>query len=43
MAYVCSKCGKVIKSFENFVRCTFCGNRVLIKQRPNIAKEVPTD
>ncbi len=43
MAYICSKCGKKIKAFDGFTRCTYCGNRVLIKERPNIAKEIPTD
>ncbi len=43
MAYVCSHCGKKLKSLEKFVRCTYCGNRILIKERPNLAKEVSTD
>lgn len=43
MAYICSRCGKTIKAFETFIRCSYCGNRILIKQRPNIVKEVSTD
>jgi DNA-directed RNA polymerase subunit RPC12/RpoP len=43
MAYTCPKCGKKIKTFETYARCTYCGNRILIKERPNLAKEIPTD
>lgn len=43
MAYVCSKCGKKTKEITGFTRCIFCGNRILIKERPNIAREVTTD
>lgn len=43
MGFVCSKCGKKVKQFEGFVRCSYCGSRVLVKDRPNIAKEVTTD
>jgi DNA-directed RNA polymerase subunit RPC12/RpoP len=43
MAYVCAHCGKQIKQFDSFVRCTYCGFRILVKKRPNIAKEVSTD
>jgi DNA-directed RNA polymerase subunit RPC12/RpoP len=42
MAYICMKCGKRLKMLEGFVRCNYCGSRVLTKQRPNLSKEVPT-
>ncbi|MGI0134613.1 MAG: DNA-directed RNA polymerase subunit P [Candidatus Micrarchaeaceae archaeon] len=43
MAYVCAYCGKKIKTLDNFVRCTYCGYRILIKGRPNLAREITTD
>jgi DNA-directed RNA polymerase subunit RPC12/RpoP len=43
MTYVCAHCGNKVKSIDNFVRCTYCGHRVLIKGRPNIVREVSTD
>jgi DNA-directed RNA polymerase subunit RPC12/RpoP len=43
MAYVCSKCGKKMKTIDNYTRCTFCGARILLKERPNLSKEVSTD
>ncbi len=43
MAYVCTHCGKKIKQIENFVRCPYCGSRVLVKSRPNIPRDVSTD
>lgn len=43
MAYVCPKCGKKIKQFDSHARCAYCGNRILIKERPNMPKEVATD
>ncbi|MCL5412305.1 MAG: DNA-directed RNA polymerase subunit P [Candidatus Marsarchaeota archaeon] len=43
MAYVCVQCGKKIKQLENFVRCPYCGGRILVKGRPNIAREYQTD
>ncbi|MGC8586075.1 MAG: DNA-directed RNA polymerase subunit P [Candidatus Micrarchaeia archaeon] len=43
MAYVCAHCGKKIKDPGQFIRCPYCGYRVLIKARPNIPKEVSTD
>ena len=43
MVYVCAKCGKKIENVDEFVRCTFCGGKILLKSRPNIAREVPTD
>ncbi|MCD6227245.1 zinc-ribbon domain-containing protein [Candidatus Micrarchaeota archaeon] len=42
--YVCPKCGKEIEKIEQkFVRCPYCGSRILMKKRPPIAKEVSTD
>lgn len=43
MGYVCSRCGRKTKLVDNFIRCTFCGSRVLTKERPNLAREVTTD
>ncbi len=43
MGYVCAKCGKKIKTLDKFARCAFCGNRILVKERPNVAKEVSSD
>jgi DNA-directed RNA polymerase subunit RPC12/RpoP len=43
MAYKCAKCGKEIKQIENFVRCIYCGSRILLKSRPNLYKEITTD
>ena len=43
MAYVCTRCGKKMKQIENFVRCQYCGSRILVKSRPNMAREASTD
>jgi len=43
MAYVCAHCGRKMKQLDNSVRCSFCGSRVLVKGRPNLAREVSTD
>lgn len=43
MAYVCAKCGKKAKQLDNNVRCSYCGGRIMVKSRPNLAREVPTD
>ncbi len=43
MPYICANCGKAIKSLEKFVRCTYCGHRILLKSRPNLSREIPTD
>jgi DNA-directed RNA polymerase subunit RPC12/RpoP len=43
MPYKCVNCGKEIKQLENFVRCRYCESRILLKSRPNIAKEITTD
>ncbi len=44
MAYVCLHCKREIKTLEkNFVRCPYCGYRVLGKKRSSLAKEVTTD
>ena len=42
--YVCAKCKQVVKAFDSkYVRCPHCGNRVLFKERPPVAKEVSTE
>jgi DNA-directed RNA polymerase subunit RPC12/RpoP len=43
MAYICAYCGKKIKQLDNFIRCSYCGYRILVKSRPNLAREVSTD
>ncbi len=44
MPYVCTNCGKKIKALDTgFVRCQYCGSRVIVKSRPNIPREVSTD
>ncbi len=43
MGYACSRCGRKVKLIDQFIRCTYCGSRVLIKERPNIAREISTD
>ncbi len=40
MTYTCIHCGKEIKNLEkNFVRCPYCGYRVLSKKRSSLARE----
>lgn len=42
--YRCLKCKKSIKQLDEvFVRCPYCGCRVLFKERPPVAKDVKTD
>lgn len=42
--YVCMKCRKKItKLATKFVRCPYCGCRVLYKERAPVAKEISTD
>ena len=43
MAYICMHCGKEVKSIDKFVRCPYCGYRVLAKKRSTIVREVSTD
>ena len=43
MPYICTHCGKKITQIENFVRCQYCGSRILIKSRPNIPRTASTD
>jgi DNA-directed RNA polymerase subunit RPC12/RpoP len=43
MAYVCAHCGKKIKEMEGSIRCPYCGHRVFLKSRPNLAREISTD
>ncbi|HII53686.1 DNA-directed RNA polymerase subunit P [Candidatus Micrarchaeota archaeon CG08_land_8_20_14_0_20_49_17] len=42
--YICMQCNNEMKSLEEkFVRCSYCGCRILFKKRPPLAKEVSTD
>ncbi|MDE1855945.1 MAG: DNA-directed RNA polymerase subunit P [Candidatus Micrarchaeota archaeon] len=44
MGYVCLHCGKKVKTIgPNFIRCPYCGYRVLAKERSALAREVSTD
>ena len=43
MAYICLRCGKEQKATDKFIRCSYCGYKVLAKKRSSLAKEVPTD
>ncbi len=43
MPYVCTHCGKKMKSLDGFVRCQYCGSRIMVKSRPNVSREVKTD
>ncbi len=44
MGYICLHCGKKIKKIEaNFIRCPYCGYRILAKERSALAKEISTD
>lgn len=42
--YVCFECKKDIEKIDTkFVRCPYCGCRILFKKRPPIVKEISTD
>jgi|GEM_PF-1820208 len=44
--YICWKCGKKFKSEEiniQSIRCSYCGNKVMFKETPNVLKKVSTD
>ncbi len=43
MPYICLHCAKEVKNLEKFIRCPYCGYRVLAKRRSSLAKSVPTD
>jgi DNA-directed RNA polymerase subunit RPC12/RpoP len=37
-------CGKKVKELEtNFIRCQYCGYRVLAKERSSLTREVSTN
>ncbi|MGC8648613.1 MAG: DNA-directed RNA polymerase subunit P [Candidatus Micrarchaeia archaeon] len=40
MGYICAKCKRKVKEG---LRCQYCGSRIIIKERPNLAKEISTD
>lgn len=40
--YKCGKCGKEFENVE-FIRCPYCGNKVLFKRTPPLARKVSTD
>jgi len=42
--YVCPKCGKKFSDEElEFIRCSYCGAKVLFKETPPVAKKFRTD
>ncbi len=42
--YVCAKCGREFKEAElTFIRCTYCGGKLLFKKTPPTVKKVKTD
>jgi len=42
--YVCSNCGKEFKYDElQFIRCPYCGSKVLFKKTPPTVKKVKAD
>lgn len=44
MSYVCASCHREYKDEElEFVRCAYCGSKVLFKRTPPTAKVVRTD
>jgi DNA-directed RNA polymerase subunit RPC12/RpoP len=44
MGYVCLHCGKKFKELgHGFIRCQYCGYRVLAKERAPIAREISTN
>jgi len=40
MGYICIKCKRKVKEG---LRCLYCGSRIIVKERPSIAKEISTD
>ena len=40
--YVCSNCGKKVDSVSMAVTCPYCGNKILIKERPPVVRKVNT-
>lgn len=43
MDYICDKCGKKVDEGDKYIRCRFCGSRIITKKRQNMAREVSTD
>jgi DNA-directed RNA polymerase subunit RPC12/RpoP len=41
--YICQNCGKKVDDVEKFVTCPYCGHKILIKQRPQVARKIKTD
>jgi DNA-directed RNA polymerase subunit P len=40
MSYKCFYCKKEVKKIEDRVRCPYCGQKILVKVRPEIIKTV---
>ncbi|ASI13398.1 DNA-directed RNA polymerase subunit P [Candidatus Mancarchaeum acidiphilum] len=43
MDYICANCGRDVDYNENFIACSYCNSRIVIKKRPSIPREVSTD
>jgi len=42
--YFCLRCGKKFSDEElEFIRCSYCGGKVLVKETPPVAKRLKTD
>jgi len=41
--YTCQKCSKKIENIEKFVTCPFCGHKIIVKERPPIAKKIKAE
>ncbi len=41
--YICRNCGKKIKDIDKFVTCPYCGSKIIVKERPPIAKTVKAE
>jgi len=40
MSYKCISCKKEIGTIEEDVRCPYCGQRILVKKRPDVIRTV---
>ncbi len=41
MSYKCINCKKDVENIEGPIRCPYCGQRILVKKRPEVIKTVP--
>ena len=38
--YECGRCGREVENTADSIRCPYCGNRIIYKARPLVAKKV---